>query len=102
MAVDQHITKKCPSCGQWSLALGSDDDKCQYCGDLLSPPHIQKIQPPPDKKIPTFMNSQGFFIQVNPKDNFIIILGKRIIQVGQAIFLGITTLLVWISIAVAG
>ena len=87
--------KSCPNCAKWT---NSKLVHCSYCGcELFQKERLirEAIGAQPDPfKIP--------FIPISSKDSYLIVFGKRIIQLVQLVFFGIISILIWIASILPG
>ncbi len=87
--------KSCPNCKQWNDAK---DAFCVFCGSELFEKERrvkESLEANPDPfKVP--------LIKIGDKDGYLIVFGKRIIQLVQIVFFGILSLLLWIASILPG
>ena len=87
--------KSCPNCKRWNNAK---EVHCIYCGAELFEKERQVreiLEANPDPfKIP--------LVKIDSKDGYLLIFGKRMIQLVQIVFFGILSLLLWIASILPG
>ncbi|MDG1848988.1 MAG: hypothetical protein P8I82_00650 [Flavobacteriales bacterium] len=87
--------KSCPKCKQWN---DTKDPYCVFCGAELFEKERrvkENLEANPDPfKVP--------LIKIDPKDGYLLVFGKRIIQLVQIVFFGILSLLLWIASILPG
>lgn len=81
--------KSCPNCKKWN---DSKQTHCVFCGaELYEKERLQRenLEANPDPfQIP--------LIKISTKDGYLMIFGKRVIQLVQIIFFGTISILLWI------
>lgn len=93
-------SKKCLHCLAWSDWQQHSDDRCEHCGELLSPlahaeaqqaAALERQQPP-----------SAFVSHIDPQDGLLRRLVKRLVYGGKVVFAALLSLLIAVVAAAAG
>ncbi|RZJ93773.1 MAG: hypothetical protein EOO60_04545 [Hymenobacter sp.] len=93
-------SKKCIHCLQWSEWQQRNEDRCEHCGELLSPlayeeaqqAVIRAHQQPPS----------AFILHIDPQDGLLKRLFKRLVYGGKVVFAALLSFIIAVVAAAAG
>jgi hypothetical protein len=94
-------SKKCGTCGQWSVWNQQLEDNCEHCGKPLAIQEIKVRQEIQERE----KKMEGYTIEVvkiHPDDNIIVVGIKKIIIGFQLTFMAIMSFLIWLAVTLAG
>ncbi len=84
---------KCPHCGVWTT---TDNNECDSCGKLLQPDRSEEIE-----RMKNFKPLDIPLLEIPEDDPWYLKAVKHVIRTGQAIFLAIASVLVYLASGVA-
>ena len=90
-----HQEKVCPNCDKWTNTISS---LCSYCGEELFKKERMGKEALDAQSDPFKLP----LISIHSKDGYLLVFGKRIIQLVQLVFFGIISLLIWIASLMPG
>lgn len=91
--------KKCPNCEKWSVWTTSYDDRCEHCGELLSPVEVErKVKQKQEEK----RQEEEWMFYIKPDDTFFQKFFKKTGNFFYVIFMGIMTFIMWMIAAMPG
>ncbi|MCE7057490.1 hypothetical protein LZF95_22605 [Algoriphagus sp. AGSA1] len=91
--------KKCPHCGKWSIWTNNYKDRCEHCGELLSPVELQREQ---KKAIDKERNEKEWMFYINPDDSPVVKFFKKSGNLFYTVFMAIITFIMWLIAALPG
>ncbi|WPR74860.1 class I tRNA ligase family protein [Algoriphagus sp. NG3] len=91
--------KKCPHCGKWSIWTNNYEDRCEHCGELLSPVELQREQ---KKVMDKDRNEKEWMFYINPDDSSIVKFFKKSGNLFYTVFMAIMTFIMWLIAALPG
>ncbi|MCC5918266.1 MAG: hypothetical protein JJU02_13185 [Cryomorphaceae bacterium] len=80
---------KCPHCGKWTTTA---EPHCDFCGELLKPDRSEE-----EERLRKFKPLDIPLIEINADDHWALKAVKMVARTGQAIFLFIASVLVYIA-----
>lgn len=86
-------SKKCPNCGKWSKWNLKIDDACEHCGELLQKKEKEKAE---KKEFIKQLEEKSFLFNIQPKDNFLVIILKKFGYVIYLLLMAIASFLSWL------
>lgn len=98
MSIKREI--KCPNCGQFTLWLGRNHDRCLHCSEFLqNEDFIKKLE----NDLVTIVKEENDIFHIHPNDSKFTRFSKRFFRkvrkitvIVQGLFIGFMTLLLWI------
>lgn len=91
--------KKCPNCGEWSIWTNNYEDRCEHCGEILSPVDLARQQ---KKEVENIKNEKSGMFYINPEDSGIKRFFKNSGNVFYTVFMAIMTFIMWLIAALPG
>lgn len=91
--------KKCPNCGEWSIWTNKYEDRCEHCGEILSPVELErkeKFTQEQDRQ------EKEWMFYINPQDSSIVRFFKKSGNLFYTVFITIMTFIMWLVAALPG
>ena len=101
---DKHAVKKCPNCGKYSEWDNSIHATCNFCGEVLDPRTLHKVQVAEEKKKQAQLRFEHpvFWVSIKPTDPPLVKFGKEILRGAQLVYMAVISFLLWVAAVVAG
>ncbi|UZD21286.1 hypothetical protein PBT90_17320 [Algoriphagus halophytocola] len=91
--------KKCPQCGEWSVWTNDYRDRCEHCGEFLSPDEMKREE---RKAQDQERYEKEWMFYVNPEDSAIVRFFKKSGNLFYTVFMAIMTFIMWLIAALPG
>ncbi|SFU07403.1 tRNA synthetases class I (M) [Algoriphagus locisalis] len=91
--------KKCPNCGEWSTWTNNYEDRCEHCGELLSPVELERKAKFTQEKD---RQEKDWMFYINPEDSGIKKFFKKSGNLFYTVFMAIMTFIMWLIAALPG
>lgn len=91
--------KKCPNCGNWSAWTENYEDRCEHCGEVLSPKELERRDKLEQEKE---NNTKEWMFYINPDDSALARFFKKSGNLFYTVFMAIMTFILWLIAALPG
>ena len=91
--------KKCPNCGKWSNWNNNLEDRCEHCGELLSPIELDRKTKKEDE---IDRQEKDWMFYINPEDSGLVKFFKKSGNLFYTVFMAIMTFIMWLIAALPG
>lgn len=91
--------KKCPHCGKWSEWTTSFDDRCEHCGEPLSPVDLERKAKKEEEAV---RQEQNWMFYIKPDDGALMRFLKKSGNLFYMVFMAIMSFIMWVIAALPG
>ncbi|RZK28334.1 MAG: hypothetical protein EOO63_11495 [Hymenobacter sp.] len=93
-------SKKCVHCLKWSAWQQRSEDRCEHCGELLSPLAYEEAQQAAARD--SQPSPSAFVLHIDPQDGPLKRLFKRLVYGGKVVFAALLSFIIAVVAAAAG